>query len=171
MQSIWLRRLNRLSGNRTQPRGTGFRPSRAVAPRRSTAAEPRTRAPLPELEGPQWELVKRIAASRGFERSSLLTNFLLFACHRALSGEAATINEQQIGVHVFGRQAEFNRTDDNIVRDYARMLRRRIDDYFRNEGRDEPLIVHIPRGGYVPLFAQRPWRVKKNVAWPSRFPH
>jgi hypothetical protein len=130
--------------------------SRAVAPRRSTAAEPRTRAPLPELEGPQWELVKRIAASRGFERSSLLTNFLLFACHRALSGEAATINEQQIGVHVFGRQAEFNRTDDNIVRNYARMLRRRIDDYFRNEGRDEPLIVHIPRGGYVPLFAQRP---------------
>jgi hypothetical protein len=135
-----------------------------VEPRRPTAAAPFSRAltPMPELEGPQWALVKRIAASRGFERSTLLANFLLFVCHRSLSGEASTINEQQIGVHVFRREAEFNRTDDNIVRNYARMLRKRIDDYFRNEGRDEPLTMHIPRGGYVPLFVERPVETKES---------
>lgn len=128
-----------------------------VASRHSDSASSRSKATLliPELEGSQWELVKRVAESRGFKRSPLLTNFLLFVCHRALSGEGSTINEQQIGVHVFRRKAEFNRTDDNIVRNYARMLRKRIDDYFRNEGRDESLIVHIPRGGYVPLFLER----------------
>lgn len=94
----------------------------------------------------------RIAASRRFERSALLTSFLLYICERALSGSAATINEHQIGVQVFGRDEQFNRSDDNIVRNYARMLRKRIDDYFANEGRDEPLRLQIPRGGYVPVF-------------------
>ena len=111
--------------------------------------------PNAKLHGPQWELVLRIASSRRFERSTLLKNFLLFACHRALTGEAATINEQLIGVHVFGRTAQFNRSDDNIVRNYARMLRKRIDEYFECEGVDEPILLHVPRGGYVPVFMAR----------------
>lgn len=97
----------------------------------------------------------RIAASRGFLRSTLLRNFLLFVCQRALTGESATINEQAIGVHVFGRTEQFNRADDNIVRNYARMLRKRIEDYFVQDGRDEPIRLHVPRGGYVPVFAPR----------------
>lgn len=131
--------------------------------RRSRAAAPRpdpARASHSSPQGPEWELVLRIAASRRFERSALLTSFLLYICERALSGSAASINEHQIGVQVFGRDAQFNRSDDNIVRNYARMLRQRIDDYFANEGREEPLRLQIPRGGYVPVFVAHPAAVK-----------
>lgn len=112
----------------------------------------RSDSTAPDLEGPEWELVLRIAASRHIRRSTLLTNFLLYISRQALTGNAASINEHQIGVQVFGRDERFNRSHDNIVRNYARMMRTRIDEYFRSEGSNEPLRLHIPRGGYVPVF-------------------
>jgi hypothetical protein len=63
------------------------------------------------------------------------------------------LNEQNIGVQVFGRPRGYNSNDDNIVRNYARTLRRRIEEYFATEGRHEPLRLEIPRGGYVPVFS------------------
>ena len=102
---------------------------------------------------PHWALVQRIVASQSLRRSTLLANFLLFVCDRHLSGRASEINEKQIGFHVFGRMEGYNASDDNIVRNYARTLRKRLDDYFATEGRHEEFILSIPRGGYVPVFA------------------
>ena len=104
---------------------------------------------------PRWDLVQRIVASPSLRRSTLLANFLLFVCDRSLSGRKSEINEKQIGFHVFGRMEGYNASDDNIVRNYARMLRKRLDDFFATEGQHEELTVHIPRGGYVPVFAER----------------
>jgi hypothetical protein len=49
----------------------------------------------------------------------------------------------------------YSASDDNIVRNYARTLRKRLEDFFATEGRNEELTLHIPRGGYVPVFAAR----------------
>ena len=43
---------------------------------------------------------------------------------------------------------------DNIVRNYARQLRNRLDDYYRWEGRSESLRLEVPRGGYKPIFVR-----------------
>jgi len=107
------------------------------------------------FEDPRWKLAQRMVASRGLGRSTLLSNFLLFVCDRYLSGKIDEITEQQIGIHVFGRAAGYNSGDDNIVRSYARTLRKRIENYFATEGKDEGLTVTIPRGGYVPVFLPR----------------
>jgi hypothetical protein len=112
--------------------------------------------PRPSVsESPEWGLVLRMAATQRFSRSALLTKFLLYVSERALSGQSSGINEHQIGIHVFGRDDRFKRSDDNIVRNYARILRKRINDYFLNEGQQEPLRLSIPRGGYVPIFEPR----------------
>jgi hypothetical protein len=102
---------------------------------------------------PHWALVQRIVASQSLRRSTLLANFLLFVCDRHLSGRTSEINEKQIGFHVFNRMEGYNASDDNIVRNYARTLRKRLEDYFATEGRHEEFILSIPRGGYVPVFA------------------
>jgi hypothetical protein len=94
-------------------------------------------------------------ASRSFGRSTLLSNFLLFVCDRHLHGTVADITEQQIGMHVFGRLEGFKSSDDNIVRNYARTLRKRIEEYFATEGRHETLTLTIPRGAYLPVFATK----------------
>ena len=100
-------------------------------------------------------LVQRIIASSYFRRSTLLINFLLFVCDRYLSGQTSEINEKQIGFHVFGRGEGYNASDDNIVRNYARTLRKRLEEFFAGEGKHETLTLFIPRGGYVPVFAPR----------------
>jgi hypothetical protein len=108
-----------------------------------------------QSQDPRWMLVQRIVASPYFRRSTLLANFLLFVCDRYLSGQTSEINEKQIGFHVFGRVEGYNASDDNIVRNYARTLRKRLEEYFAAEGKQETLTLLIPRGGYVPVFSPK----------------
>jgi hypothetical protein len=107
------------------------------------------------VDDPRWQLVLRIAESHSLGKSPKLADFLRYVCDRQIRGKDDEITEQQIGVKVFGRSEGYNSNDDNIVRNYARILRKRLDDYFRKEGRDEPLVLSIPRGGYIPVFSPR----------------
>lgn len=72
------------------------------------------------------------------------------------------VHEQQIGHLVYGRRADYDPGEDNIVRVEARRLRRELEDYFASEGREEPVVISIPRGGYVPRFIRR----SESVAHP-----
>lgn len=69
-----------------------------------------------------------------------------------MEGRAGEITEHQIGVHVFDRPSGYRTIEDNIVRTYARQLRRRLAEYFSGEGSAEPIRIEIPLGGYVPVF-------------------
>lgn len=100
----------------------------------------------------EWQLVRRIVASPAFTRSTLLTNFLLYVCDRKLQGHENEITEFQIGVHALGRPANYHPGEDNIVRNYARILRKRLEEFFEDEGKREEMRVVIPRGQYVPIF-------------------
>jgi len=123
--------------------------SRTAGPTQTRSA----RAPL--ADDPRWCLVERIVDSRSLGKSARLAEFLRYVCDRQIRGREDEITEQQIGFKVFGRPEGYNSNDDNIVRNYARTLRKRLEDYFRKEGRDEPLVLVIPRGGYIPVFSRR----------------
>ena len=102
---------------------------------------------------PRWQLAQRIVASRSFAKSALLSRFLLYVCEREITAKTAEISEHQIGVHVFGRRPGYHPGEDNIVRNYARQLRNRLEQYFLEEGREEELRLSIPRGKYVPVYS------------------
>jgi hypothetical protein len=74
---------------------------------------------------------------------------------RHLAGQPGEISETLIGHRVFGRPADYNSGDDSIVRTEARNLRLRLERYFAGEGEGEPILVEIPRGGYLPVFRLR----------------
>jgi hypothetical protein len=112
------------------------------------------RGPHLSADDQRWQLALRIAVSRSLGRSQLLSDFLLYIVERSIQGRRGEITEQQIGVAVFGRAEDYNSNDDNIVRSYARKLRKRIDDYYASEGREETLRLEIPRGGYTPIFVE-----------------
>jgi hypothetical protein len=99
-------------------------------------------------------LLERILASRHFAKSGLLSRFLRYICERSLLGAGHALTEHHIGVHVFGRPQGYDCSADNIVRNYARQLRNRLDDYYRWEGQGELLRLEVPRGGYKPVFVQ-----------------
>jgi hypothetical protein len=104
---------------------------------------------------PRWNLARRIASSETFSKCARLSSFLLYVCECALSGRDHEINEQQIGVHVFGRSPGYNSNEDSVVRSQARLLRTRLDSYFQNEGFKESLVIRVPKGSYVPKFEPR----------------
>lgn len=102
-----------------------------------------------------WELAQRIAASEIFARSEFFPKFLLYICDRQLYGRTHEITEQQIGERVFGRPPGYSPGEDNIVRNYAGQLRKRLEMYYEREGKHDAVCISIPRGGYVPLFRPR----------------
>jgi hypothetical protein len=108
----------------------------------------------PSLEQ-QRLLVSRILCSALFRKSRKLATFLQFICEQQQMGKADSINEQRIGTEVFGRNEGYHMGEDSIVRSQARFLRLRLQEYFATEGKDEPIILTIPKGSYVPEFHLR----------------
>jgi hypothetical protein len=100
----------------------------------------------------QRAVVQRIIASKHFAKAPLLSSFLLYTCRRVVDDGLARISEHEIGVNVFQRGADFDPRQDNIVRTYARHLRKRLQDYYVAEGKLEAVRVDIPKGSYVPVF-------------------
>lgn len=110
------------------------------------------RGPVEEPQSEESALVQRIIATPAFVRSPLLTRFLQYVCERSSTGHNEEISEYQIGIYALSRPESYNPAQDNIVRNYARILRKRLDEYFTGEGRHEPIRIVIPRGSYVPQF-------------------
>jgi hypothetical protein len=103
---------------------------------------------------PRWSLAQRVVAGPHLARSPLLSKFLLFVVAETLEGRGDEITEHQIGVQVFDRRPGYRTVEDNIVRNYARQLRKRLAEHFASEGSGEPLRIDIPLGGYVPVFVR-----------------
>jgi hypothetical protein len=99
------------------------------------------------------EALARVLESKHFAKAPLLSAFLTYACEAALGDESARLTEQEIGVRVFRRPEGYDPGEDNIVRNYARQLRRRLDAYYQEEGRTDPLRIEMPKGGYAANFS------------------
>jgi hypothetical protein len=112
----------------------------------------------------RWALLQRVIASPRLKRAARMREFLLFIGQRSIRDGCDQIHEQEIGCEVFGRPAGYDTSVDNIVRVNATDLRKRIDEYFANDGAHETLVLSIPRGSYKPVFRLRsiePERVEK----------
>jgi hypothetical protein len=118
---------------------------------RNSAQEISTDDPLDE----RWVLIKRIADSAQFRASARLREFLFYITDCAVRNAPEETTEQQIGLRVFHRAPGYNSSEDSIVRTHARLLRQKLDAYFAEEGRDEPFIVEVPKGHYLPVFVRR----------------
>jgi hypothetical protein len=104
----------------------------------------------------EWrELLHRVAASPRFRKSNRLRELLLYLGERSLQDPGYVLREQEIGVGVFGRAADYDTSHDTLVRVQVSQLRKKLLEHFSEEGRDEPLIIEIPKGSYVPLFHPR----------------
>jgi len=112
-------------------------------------------APTPLGDDGRWSLVLRIVASRQFTKAPRLQDILIYICKRALTEPDATIKEFDIGCHALGRKPDFNPHEDNIVRVQISHLRKKLDEYFATDGRDEPVQITVHKGAYIPTFELR----------------
>ena len=104
------------------------------------------------VDDERWQLVQRIVSSHAFQKSSRLRDLLQHITERSIHGRAHELTEQHIGEELFHKPAGYSPLEDSSVRVHVRQLRLKLHEYFNEEGRNEPIILDIPKGSYVPNF-------------------
>lgn len=99
--------------------------------------------------------LERILQSAHFRDSLRLTSFLKFVVETTLTGKPESIKAYTIAVEALGRTSDFDPQHDPIVRVEAGRLRQALTRYYSEAGRDDPLVIELPRGTYVPNFRRR----------------
>ncbi len=84
-----------------------------------------------------------------------MSRFLRFLAERHLEGSDNQLKESVIAVEVFGRKPDHDPSQDSIVRTEAGRLRARLSEYYVGEGKDDRVVIELPKGGYVPVFRLR----------------
>jgi serine/threonine-protein kinase len=106
-----------------------------------------------EAETARREL-ERVLESAIFKRNERLSAFLRFVVEQTLEGHTQELKESVIATEVFSRKPDYNPKHDPIVRTEATRLRARLRQYYAEEGKSDPLVIDLPRGGYVPVFRE-----------------
>jgi hypothetical protein len=100
----------------------------------------------------RWQLVQRIVCSPHFQKSTRLRELLQYIVEQTLQGNAHELTEQHIGNALFHKPSDYSPLEDSSVRVHVRQLRLKLHEYFNEDGRNEPIILEIPKGSYAPVF-------------------
>src|SRR3954447_26482171 len=93
--------------------------------------------------------LKRILSSSGFVNSRRMSRFLKFVVETTLQGNGPRIKEFVIAVEVFEKAESYDPQADSTVRTEASKLRAKLAHYYETEGREDPVVITIPKGSYV----------------------
>jgi len=107
--------------------------------------------PLQSVE----DQLRRVLASTIFAQSARMSRFLRFAVERALAGQSDQLKEYLIGVEVFDRKPNYDPRVDPIVRVEARRLRSKLKSYYDGDGRNDDVVIELPKGAYAPVFRSK----------------
>ena len=94
----------------------------------------------------------KISGSPGFQKATRLREFLRFVVNERLDGRADNLKAYTIGLEIFDRPENFDPITDTIVRVNAGKLRRALERYYLGPGRQDKILIAIPKGRYVPVF-------------------
>ena len=92
--------------------------------------------------------LERILKSDTFRGSAVLRRLLKFLADKAVAGEADELKEYSIGVDAFGKPSTYDPRSDAIVRLQVGRLRQKLGEYYRTEGKDDPLVFELPKGHF-----------------------
>jgi len=119
-------------------------------------------------EGEIRAQVERILGSVEFRVPDRTRKFLRYVVDECLAGHANRIKAYSIAIEVFGRNESFDAQQDPVVRTEAGRLRQALERYYLVAGQTDPVIVSIPKGGYVPVFEPRTVVPEPKVDPPDR---
>ena len=107
----------------------------------------------PSAEEIQVEL-ERVLASGPFANSHRSQRFLRYVVENSLNNRDESLKEYAIAVDVFDRDSSYDPGVDATVRVEAGRLRSRLRDFYAGEGRNDPVVIEVPKGGYRSTFAE-----------------
>jgi hypothetical protein len=96
--------------------------------------------------------LERVLHGRALHGSDNLKAFLRFIVDRSIEDHEGQLKEYVIATEVFGRGNDFDSRVDSVVRVQAGRLRTKLHEYYETEGKDDRVIIGLPKGQYAPVF-------------------
>jgi hypothetical protein len=93
-----------------------------------------------------------ILASHHFRGSKRYPAFLKYVVEAALENRLGDLKERTLGVEVFGRDPGYDTNADPVVRVSAGEVRKRIAQYYHENGNSTRVQIELPLGSYAPEF-------------------
>jgi hypothetical protein len=96
-----------------------------------------------------------IVSSYHFRGSKRYPALLQYVVDAALDNRLGDLKERTLGVEVFGRDPGYDTNADPVVRVSAGEVRKRIAQYYHENGSHSRVQIDLPLGSYAPEFLQR----------------
>jgi len=102
------------------------------------------------------EELQRLAASRTLRDSEAVRKLLLYLGDASLEDRAEQLKEYTVGVEALGRPSHYDPRTDSSARALAARLRRKLEEYYAEEGAYSLIRVGFPKGGFKLTFDHLP---------------
>jgi len=96
--------------------------------------------------------LERLLVNKHFHKSKRFPVFLRFVVTEVLAGRAEHLKERTLGIEVFGKDPNYDSTEDPIVRVTAGEIRKRIAQYYQEPGHEHEIRILLSSGSYAPQF-------------------
>ncbi|RPI05979.1 MAG: hypothetical protein EHM64_04655 [Ignavibacteriae bacterium] len=90
--------------------------------------------------------VNTVLQSKDFKDSPVYSKLLSYLIESTVSKKIP--KEITIAIDIFGKESGFNSNKDSTVRHHILVLRNKLDNYYKNEGKDDKFRLVIPKGHY-----------------------
>lgn len=100
-----------------------------------------------------------ILNSKDFKDSAIYQELLTYLVNAVFEGIIP--KEITIAIDVFGKSSAFNTNKDSTVRYHIHTLRGKLENYYKNEGRNDKIRLVIPKGHYEIEFVTRKGQEKR----------
>ncbi|MBX5495075.1 MAG: hypothetical protein IRZ15_07035 [Bryobacteraceae bacterium] len=99
--------------------------------------------------------VDKVLSSNTFRTSGSLRRLLEYLVECTLAGDAHGLKEYRIGVEGLGKEESYDPRTDPSVRVQVGRLRSRLAEYYLDEGRNDPVLITVPKGAFSVVFEDR----------------
>lgn len=99
--------------------------------------------------------IDRILRSDEFRNSEVLRRLLLYLAEKSASGEADNLKEYIIAIDGLGKPASYDPQHNSAVRIQIGRLRQKLSEYYRDQGKDDPIRIELPKGRFRLNFEHR----------------
>ncbi len=103
--------------------------------------------------------LSRILDSLQFRSSKRCSLFLRHVVEHATENHTESLKERSLGVEVFGRDPNYDTSQDPVVRSTAGEVRKRLAQYYLEAGHRDEIRISLPPGSYNPEFHLSPERM------------
>jgi len=92
--------------------------------------------------------VERVLQSETFRNAPSSRRLLRYLADHSLAADSGPLKEYTIGVDAFGKPADYDPRIDSTVRIQIGRLRQKLVEYYKSEGKDDEIVVDLPRGRF-----------------------